>query len=344
MRGLANDLIRSYLHNRQQFVAIDGTRSILRHISTGVPQGSNIGPLLFLIYINDICRLNLEGQPRLFADDTALFYSNSDPHTIASFINSDLQKLSKYFSNNLLSLNLSKTKFMVFHSSRRTLPPLSNPTLGSDIVEQVTTFKYLGVYLDSTLSWDAHIQQVCNKASFLCGVLRRTNNFLPCRVLLQFYHAHIHSRLSYLILSWGRACKSKLKKLQTVQNRCIKAIFKLPHLYPSVQLYANLPHKILPIVEICELQTLLLVHDILNNVTTHHNLLIQTTSRTHNTRRVNDLVLIRASSSFGQKRFSVIGPSKFNNLPRDLQQISSRYSFKNNIKRYLKDNIHTLLL
>lgn len=168
--------------------------------------------------------------------------------------------------------------------------------------------------------------------------------FLSYKVLLQFYYAHIHSRLSYLILSWGRACKSKLKKLQTIQNRCIKAIFKLPHLYPSLQLYSNLPHQILPIVGICELQTLLLVHDVLNNPLIHHNSLIQTATRTHNTRRANDIVRVRALSSFGEKRFSVIGPLKFNNLPRNLQQISSRYSFKTNIKRYLKDNIRTLLL
>lgn len=167
IRGTTNEVIRSYLQNRQQFVSIDGERSSLMHIHTGVPQGSNIGPLLFLLYINDICRIGLKGTARLFADDTALFYPNSNPHTIITDINHDLEKLHCYFTCNLLSLNLTKTKFMIFHSARKTLPQLISPKLGSDEIEQVSVFKYLGVHLDSILSWDGHIKHVCNKISSL---------------------------------------------------------------------------------------------------------------------------------------------------------------------------------
>lgn len=104
-RGLANDIIKSYLTDRQQFVAIDGCRSSLQTVNVGVPQGSNIGPLLFLIYINDLGNLPLQGIPRLFADDTAIFYPSNDTPSIISSINSDLQILMQYFDCNLLSLN-----------------------------------------------------------------------------------------------------------------------------------------------------------------------------------------------------------------------------------------------
>lgn len=194
------------------------------------------------------------------------------------------------------------------------------------------------------MSWDGHIKHVCNKISSLCGVLRRVRSFVPTKILLKFYHAHIHSRLSYLIIAWGRACKSKLKKLQILQNRCLKIQFKLPHLYPTVQLYTNLPHQILPISAICELQTLSLIHDVINNPTTHHNLVLQETSRFYNTRRVNNLLQLRASSCFGQRRFSIIGPSKYNILPREIQSIRNRNNFKNSVKRYLRDNVRTFLL
>lgn len=119
VRGLVNDLFRSYLSNRTQFVCINDKRSSIKPILTGVPQGSNIGPLLFLVYINDLGNLSLSGTPRLFADDTALFYPDSTPHSVVNRINQDLVTLKVFFSSNLLSLNIQKTKYMLFRSPRK---------------------------------------------------------------------------------------------------------------------------------------------------------------------------------------------------------------------------------
>lgn len=127
VRGVALNLIKSYLSNRQQYVSIGDYSSNLREISIGVPQGSNIGPLLFLIYINDLGNIALNGTPRLFADDTAIFYPCVNPNLMINQINEDLLLLKYYFANNLLTLNLSKTKFMVFRSARKSLPHLTEP-------------------------------------------------------------------------------------------------------------------------------------------------------------------------------------------------------------------------
>ena len=153
---------------------------------------------------------------------------------------------------------------MVFKSPRKVIPTLPNLVLGDDIIEKVDCFKYLGVHLDPSLSWDRHIQMVASKMSSMCGILSRISSFLPRKALLQFYFAHIHSHLTYVITSWGRACKSKLKKLQTIQNRCLKIIFKLPLLYSSNRLYSDSPHNILPVIGLCDEQTLLLVHKVLH--------------------------------------------------------------------------------
>lgn len=344
IRGNANNVICSYLSNRNQFVSFDGETSSLKEISTGVPQGSNIGPLLFLIYINDICRIHLKGTPRLFADDTALFYPNINPEVIIASMSDDLRLLQNYFACNLLSLNLQKTKYMIFRSPRKAAPNTTGLIIGSDTIEKVDSFKYLGLYLDSTLSWDYHINKVANKTSSMCGILKRLSSFLPRKALLLFYFAHIHTHFNYLIISWGRASKSKLKRLQTLQNRCFKIIYNLPFLFSTVRLYTDFSHNTLPILGLCEQQTLQMVHNIIHNPTALHNFTLSMAPRIHNTRQVNHLSRSRTYSIFGQKRFSFIGPSKFNVLPMNLQIITNCLSFKNNIKKYLKEQIPHLLI
>lgn len=315
----------------------------MKQIHIGVPQGSNIGPLLFLMYINDISKIRLVSTPRLFADDTALFYPNADPRSIISSMSSDLQFLYEYFSDNLLSLNLKKTKYMIFRSPRKVLPNLPDLLMGTNVIERVDYFKYLGIVLDCTLSWDQHIKEVEQKASKMCGILRRVSSFIPRRALLMFYYAHIHSHFNYLIIAWGRACKSKLKKLQVLQNRSIKLIYNLPFLFPSVRLYSDFPHKILPIQGMCEEQTLLLIHNMLHNPACIHNLAINMVPRLHYTRQVNHLSRPRVYSNFGQKRFTFVGPSEFNKLPRDIQTITARQHFKFKIKCFLLNQIPQLL-
>lgn len=344
IRGVANRIISSYLSNRTQFVSYNGEKSSLKRISTGVPQGSNIGPLLFLIYINDIGRICLKGTPRLFADDTALFYPHIKPEAILSNMHEDLLLLQNYFACNLLSLNLQKTKYMIFRSPKKAPPITPDLLIGTDSIEKVDSFKYLGILLDCTLSWDPHIKNLANKISALCGILKKFSCFLPRKALLTFYFAHIHSRFSYLIISWGRACKSKLKRLQTLQNRCFKIIYNLPPLFPSVRLYTDFPHNSLPILGLCELQTLQMVHNVLYNPTALHNINLNAAPRIHNTRQVNHLSRTRVFSNFGQQRFSFIGPSKFNILPTNLQQTANRMSFKTNLKKFLKEQISILLI
>lgn len=343
IRGVANEILSSYLKDRKQFVAVGDSQSSLKPVKVGVPQGSNIGPILFLLYINDLSELRLKGTPRLFADDTALFYPNLDVDSIVEDINEDLRLLSKYFSSNLLSLNISKTKYMIFHSPRKNIQQHSQVWLDSYCVEKVTSFKYLGLILDSTLSWADHIKHVEKKVSSFCGVLRRVSYFVSRSILLKFYFAHIHSCLSYLVLTWGRASKSSLMKLQTLQNRCLKTIFNKPFLFPTLQLYSDVLHNILPIHSMCKLQTVIFVHDTLHNNKFHYNIHIPSVSHNYSTRRANNLYRSRAFTMFGQKRISIIGPMLFNQLPEYIKLISDRNRFKFKVKQYMKSNLHDIL-
>lgn len=343
VRGLGNRLIESYLTNRKQFVAINGEYSTELPLDTGVPQGSNIGPLLFLIYVNDISKQNLKGIPWLFADDTALFYPGSNSQIIISNIENDLKLLSNYFEMNLLSLNLTKTKFMIFHSSRKQVLTDICPMLGQVAIERVYDFKYLGIILDPTLSWDNHIKLVEKKVAVLCGLMRRVSSFVSQKALLKYYFACIHSIFKYLCIVWGTACKSKLRKLQTLQNRCIKVVFKLPHLHPSVSLYTSYSHKILPIRSLCEFQTCLFIYDVIHSNSKHHNLSIGFINHMHNTRQANQLLRLRANTNLGQKRISCKGPQVFNSLPNDLKVITNKIMFKAKLNQHFKTRVYEFI-
>lgn len=119
IRGVANTLFRSYLAGRTQYVSVNGVASSERAITVGVPQGSNLRPLLFLLYINDLARLQLHGKPRLFADDTSVTYIATESTRLLRLMEEDIQKLQSFFNENLLSLNLGKTNYMIFHSRQK---------------------------------------------------------------------------------------------------------------------------------------------------------------------------------------------------------------------------------
>ena len=190
-RGPSFDLLKSYLTNRVQYVTIDGKSSNIQRITTGVPQGSVLGPTLFLIFINDIHKLNLNGRIRLFADDTTLFYNTSNIDDIPSMVQSDLTILQEYFNSNMLSINLSKTKFMIFKSAQKSVNVDINISICNVKIEIVESYKYLGIILDSNLTWQHHIDYIRKKVAPLVGFLRKLAYYVPSAILRNIYFAFI---------------------------------------------------------------------------------------------------------------------------------------------------------
>lgn len=232
---------------------------------------------------------------------------------------------------------------MMFHSPRKKIPPHNSPSIGPNVIEKVFSFKYLGLVFDSTLSWGNHIEHVQRKVSSLCGLMYRVSKFVPRNALLTFYHGCIHSHLQYLIIVWGHACKTKLKKLQVLQNRCLKIIYHLPQLYSTLQLYTNISHSILPLRGLCKLQSCLFIYDTLKNPNMHCNLILPITNHEHNTRYANNLIRSRAFTCLGQIRISFYGPSVYNVLPERLKSLNNRLLFKTSLKQHFKSKINEFL-
>ena len=219
----------SYLHNRQQYVFFNGCYSVPKTLETGVPQGSILGPLLFLIYMNDIKEACKTFMPILYADDTGLvsslcsFYQDDKLNIceISRNINDELSCVQEWLNVNKLSLNVSKTKYMIFHHRQRKIDEfIPDIRINDSPIERVTDFNFLGLQIDQHLNWNAHIQKCSNKISRTLGVMNRLKRHLPTKILRVLYNSLVLPHLQYAILRWG----SKLSRLSKLQKMAIRVV------------------------------------------------------------------------------------------------------------------------
>ena len=169
IRGIALEWFRSYLQNRKQYVYLNDHSSSLKEINCGVPQGSILGPLLFIVYINDFHRSSDILSFILFADDSNVFFAHKNPYTLVQIINLELQKLTQWIRANKLSLNLQKTKYMIFSNTIEALP--ADIILDDSPLECVSQITFLGITVDNKLSWKPHVLNVCKTLSRNIGII-----------------------------------------------------------------------------------------------------------------------------------------------------------------------------
>ena len=248
---------KSYLTERKQYVEIEGYRSEMQTINTGVPQGSTLGPLLFIIYMNDLNTVSDIFNIILFADDTSLnstlsIFTNQRINELSEKINLELDKINEWMRSNKLSLNISKTKYMVFRYSQRALNSLPKLKLKIDNtdIEKVQTFDFLGIRITETLTWKDHISNIGTKISKTIGVMSRIKHHVSSSILLKIYNSLILSRLHYGILCWGYDCHNLFK----LQKKAIRTICKTKYNSHTDPLFKQL--KLLKIEDIFKVQCL----------------------------------------------------------------------------------------
>ena len=224
VRGSILKWFESYLTDRKQYVFLNGVKSDVASMSCGVPQGSVLGPLLFLLYINDLPNISCKLIFFLFADDTNIYYESNDLKEIEKIVNQELKHLSEWLNVNRLALNVKKTNFVIFRSNRK--PANHNVTLilNRKALEQKDHVKYLGIYMDQHLNWKYQISHVSKKVSRGVGILSKLRHFLNSKLLCNIYYCLVYSYLSYGVHAWGSACPSATENLLILQKKAVRII------------------------------------------------------------------------------------------------------------------------
>lgn len=245
IRGICSDLVKSYLSNRFQYTEIDHARSKLGKLNYGVPQGSILGPLLFLLYINDIVNISSTADIVLYADDTNMFFSGSDLGALQLQTNSWLEKLSVWLEVNQLYLNTNKTKFVIFRAKNKELRQTICIKFRDKVIEQVSSHQFLGVTFNENLNWSPHVNRIRTDISRAIGIIYKLNQLLPAWLKKQLYYALVHSRLSYCSLVWGTTGKVNLDHLHILQKKVLRLIENKPPRSHAAPLFHK--HNILTI-------------------------------------------------------------------------------------------------
>ena len=231
IRGNALKLITSYLSNRKQFVNVLNEKSDELVVEYGVPQGSVLGPLLFILYINDLCNITDMGKFVLFADDTNIFVASDTKDKVYDMANKVLEAVSTYMNVNLLHINAKKSCYMYFCPSRRSNNDSNDSmdnhflSINSKIIQRVSETKFLGVIIDDQLSWKPHLMNLNKKLRSACGRIYRIKKCLPESLHKLIYHSLFESHLGFAISVWGGVSRNQLSPLFITQKKCIRIIF-----------------------------------------------------------------------------------------------------------------------
>jgi hypothetical protein len=341
IKGTALKLMESYLTNRKQYVEIHDTKSDILTLTTGVPQGSILGPLLFIIYINDIAQASKLFDFIIYADDTTLSTtletvvnkdnaSNSDIN-----LNIELANVSNWLCANKLSLNVAKCKYIIFHTPKKKVKPLSLK-INNTVIERVKEFNFLGLTINEHLNWKAHINKIANKISKSLGILNKLKHFLPLHTKVLMYNSLILSYLNFGILAWGYEC-NRITKLQKKAIRIISISKYNAHTEPIFKAL-----KLLKVNDILRVQQLKFYYKFKNNKLPHNLQLFPINHNTdfHNytTRAQHHIHPVRTRHEYAKKCIRYHLPKVINDTPAIILDKIDTHSLKG-FANYIKFSI-----
>ncbi|KAG5675210.1 hypothetical protein PVAND_005134 [Polypedilum vanderplanki] len=334
-RGKILNLIKDYLADRKQFVKINDYESDLITIQFGVPQGSNLGPLLFVIMLSDLQFINLHATIIEFADDILLIWIDSQGG-IAEMIESDLKEINKYYDNNGLIINSDKSKYMIVGKADASNVGSKFDQYG---YQQVNELKYLGVIIDDKISIKTQHQNIVYKLTNSLRAIKIIRNFLPTTSVWQFFNAFLSSHIYYCSFMLIRLPIKMIKRLQSLQSRGIKSVYKLDHQYPTFELFKRYAPNTLPVLGIIYLSILTLLKKALNepgDAFGRFELIAEG-------RRKNRLIMKRFKTNILKHDSTYIGPKLYNQLPQDVRDTFDIKAFQRKVKHLLIRNIEIIL-
>lgn len=339
IRGITNLWFQNYLFERKQYLNFNGVLSDTLRITCGVPQGSILGPILFLLYINDI--QNSTALKLLsFADDTTIYASSPNINDLVEHTNSEMLKVYKWLCSNKLSLNISKTNYSLFGPTVNKCQIAVNAiTLNNTVIarsgklNKSKPLKFLGLCLDENLTWRNHISYLTTKLAGAIFIINKVKHVLPYDALKTLYYSLFHSHLIYGILAWGHS--EMANKIFILQKKILRIINNKPFGSHTNILFKQC--QILKFSDLHHLQTCLFVHDYKNNKlpASFDNFF---TDNTHmNSRNSTNLFRYRPRTKFSSQLPKHKFPEQWNSLNNHQKLITSRGNFKKSLKITLQN-------
>lgn len=331
MRGRALCLFESYLSERTQMVKINNVLSEGQTIKIGVPQGTVLGPVLFITYINSLLKLQVDGITISYADDTALVISGDTWESVKCKTVNSMIKVRNWLQTFKLTLNLTKTHYIAFSLTGANRPQYGNIVVDDHCIEEISSTKYLGIVIDKFLKWQPHIDYVSGKIRGLIHKFYLLREFLNKRTLIIIYKAFVESIIGYGILVWGGLYNNSLYKLNIIQKYILKIIYRKKRLYPTRLLFNE---EILSIRSIYILTVCSYVH-------THNNLKLLV-NHTYETRtRINRHIKLPISNNNLNLRYvNYFGPKLYNLLPGEVRNCSRVKTFKKLSRKVIFNSLH----
>jgi hypothetical protein len=341
IRDLPLKWFSSYLRGRMQCVKMNTFCSEMKEITHGVPQGSVLGAVLFLIYINDLCEARLYGSITSFADDTALCYRRDSWDQIEREMNLDLAALQWWFSTNSMLLSPEKTKFVNFSLRQdinfqnpivyKCLKCLSSNTFCISkcaIVGRVNCIKYLGLTLDQELNWKQHIFTLKQKLNNTLRIFYFLNNlFNSVSILRMIYFSIVHSRIDYGLTYWGGTYDVNTKPIFILQKNFIRLITKSTRTEASFPLFTRL--NILPLKYMFVYKVLKLFYQRSGNTIENRG------NYRNRLRNAEHLPIPRPRNTFFSMNFQFLAPRLFNKLPVEIKRTHSPKVFNRKLRNWL---------
>jgi exonuclease III len=335
---------QSYLSNRTQRVILNNVLSDTGDVKFGVPQGSILGPLLFILYINDMSLNLVHSILHKYADDTSLSAYANTVDELQNKVSSDLQYIESWCENNRMVINTAKSKCMIICTYQKRMHLATdklNLTINGSILENVDSHKVLGVYIDKNLTWKAHIEVVSGEISKLSGLLYRKKDLLPFSSRLLFYNVHILAKIDYCLPLWGNTSSVCLDKVWNLQKRCVRNICNLQYDSPTRDIFNKLGwHNIYErnFYHLCINAFKILNSDnapLSNLVTMHKNI------SSHNLRSNNNHLMLHvpfARKEIYKQSFSYSVAVSWNKLPVNVRSCSSVLTFKSLLNDFIMSN------
>lgn len=337
IRGPPLKLIKTYLTGRKQVVKIGEYYSSWREVVRGVPQGTVLGPQLFLIYLNELYHIETCGDIISFADDTVIFYKDQNWYDLKKKVERDLITLKKWFNSRLLEINFDKTYYVPFKRYDDSLPDFNLHCEGGFSIPVARKMKYLGVIIDCHMRWDIHIDYIIRKLRYVMYKYKYISKYLEFPLRKVLYHSLVETHLTYGILSWGRAMAIHLYKLEIMQKRFLRILLQAHYRDSSSGLYADsgvMDVKQIFFSRICMMQY-------------REQCLLRLPDHRYETRNKSKYILPQMKKTVGQHSCQYLMPKAFNSLPSSVREIATFNAFKKTLQRYIlaspRDDVKRIL-